>query len=220
MATVLQRLRLRRRDQAGFSLVELTMVVFVMGIVGLTVATSLDSFTRTTKTIQDKGSALADTRVAVERVTRDLRAANPIDEYAIGLYNTEAHFSVYCSAPGVAPCGSNSLRPVVYRVVSNRLERVVGTQAPTILVGPGGPSAVPVAQQKGAVVNAATEPVFTYYDKNGVAFDTATALPRTIHDCARSVQVYLKVMAQSRDTANPVDLVTKVDLRNFNGATC
>lgn len=220
MGALLQWWRLRRRDQAGFSLVELSMVVFVMGIFALTIATSMDSFTKSTKSMQDKGSALADTRVALERITRDLRAANPIDEYAIGLYNTQAKFSVYCSTAGADPCGTNSLRPVVYRVVSNRLERVVGTQAPTVLVGPAGPSGVPVEQQKGAVVNGAGEPVFTYYDKNGVAFDTSTALPRTIHDCARSVQIHLRVMTQSRDTANPVTLITKVDLRNFNGATC
>lgn len=220
--SVLSRLRAARRhaDQAGFSVMELAVVVFIMGILGLTLMTSLDSFTRTTKTVQDKGRALTDGRTALERVTRDLRAANPIDEYAIGLYNTEARFSVFCSNPGVGTCSSDSLKPLVYRVVSNRLERVVGTQVPTVLIGPDGPTAVPVGQQRGAVVNGTSQPVFTYYDKNGVAFDTATALPRTIHDCTRSVQIHLKVVAESRDLTNTIDLITKVDLRNFNEAQC
>ena len=218
----LDRLRTARRhaDQAGVSVIELAMVVFLMGIFGLVIMTTLDSFTRTTKTVQDKSRALNDARTALETITRDLRAANPIDEYAIGSYNTEARFSVFCSTPGVGTCNSSGLRPVVYRVVSNRLERVVGAQAPTVLLGPSGPTHLPVGQQRGAVVNGASQPPFTYYDKNGVAFDTATALPRTIHDCTRSVKIHLKAVAEPADLTDTIDLFTQVDLRNFNEAQC
>lgn len=212
--------RCRTADERGITTVEMITVVMFLAIFTFAIFTSLDSFTKTTAATQDKTSTLGEVRGAVETIARDLRAANPIDEYPIGEYSTKAQFSVYCSAAGVSNCDTDNLRPVTYRVVDHKLEQIIGTQAPRTLLGPTGASTLPANLRRGAVVNSASEPVFTYYDKFGVAFDPATAAPRTIHDCTRSVEIHLKVLSEHRNTANPINFVTRVDLRNFNGAQC
>ena len=208
--------------EEGFTLVELMMVVLLMALLGVALHTSLDALVRVTRTTQDKSSVSDEVRTAMEAMARDLRAANPIDDIApasVVDYQRKVTFSVFCSTPGTAGCGTNRLRRVTYQVVGNRLERVVGTTT-TVLIGPNTQTAVPVDQRLGAVVNPASEPVFAYFDNTGTALDVSSAdssvTTRRVHDCTRSVQVHLKVVSEPRKPATAYNLVTTLDLRNFN----
>ncbi len=217
-----RRLPAEGHGEDGFTLVELLMVVLLMGLLGIALHTSLDALVRVTRTTQDKSSVSDEVRTAIEAMARDLRAANPIDDIAPSLvsdYQKKIQFSVFCSTPGTAGCGSDRLRRVTYQVVGNRLERVVGTTT-TVLVGPNAQTAVPVDQRLGAVVNSASEPVFAYFDKAGTELDVSSAgssvTTRRVHDCTRSVQVHLKVVSEPRKPATAYNLVTTLDLRNFS----
>ena len=209
------------RDEDGSTIIELMAVVLIMGIFGTAVATSLSAFMRTTKVAEDKTTAVADVRVAEEAIARDLRAANPIDDIApasVSTYQNKVTFSVYCS-PGTGSCGTNRLRSVTYQLVGNRFEQVIGSNT-RVLVGPDGQTAVPVAQRLGAVVNNSTEPIFTYLDRSAQVFDTtgnaSSVTTRRVHDCTKSVRIHLKVISEPRKTTTPYNLVTTVELRNYN----
>ena len=213
---------MRGQGESGFTLVELLMVVMLMGLLGIALHTSLDALVRVTRTTQDKSSVSDDVRTAIEAMARDLRAANPIDDIAprpVSDYERSVQFSVYCSTPGTGGCGSDRLRRVTYQVVGNRLERVVGSTT-TVLVGPNAQTAVPVDQRLGAVVNSASEPVFRYFDRSGAPLDISggdsSVTTRRVHDCTRSVEVHLKVVAEPRRPATSYNLVTTLDLRNFS----
>ncbi len=210
-----------RRGEGGFTIVEVMAVVMLMGIFGIAVQTSLSAFIRTTRLADDKTSAVADVRVAEEMVARDLRAANPIDDIApasVSEYQNKVTFSVYCS-PGTAACGANRLRDVTYQLVGNRFEQVIGATT-RVLVGPNAQTAVPVDQRLGAVVNTSTEPIFTYLDRSAQAFDVSgtnsSVTTRRVHDCTKSVRIHLKVISEPRNTTTPYNLVTTVELRNYN----
>lgn len=211
-----------RGDESGATIVEVMMVLMLFSIFAAAVQTSLSAFVRTTRVVEEKTSVIGDVRVAEEAVARDLRAANPIDDIApesVSVYERKVSFSVFCSTPGVSQCGSDNLRRITYQVVDNRFEQVVGSSMRRLL-GPNGQDAVPVDQRVGAVVNADTEPVFTYLDRNGQPFVTSSTgqavTTRRIHDCTKSVQIHLKVISEPRDTTTPYNLVTTVELRNFN----
>jgi type II secretory pathway pseudopilin PulG len=215
-------LPIARRGESGFTIIEVMAVVLLMGIFGIAVETSLAAFIRTTRATDYKTMAVADVRLAEEAIARDLRAANPIDDISplsVATYQNKVTFSVYCSTPGTGSCGADRLRSVTYQLVSNRLEQVIGSTT-RVLVGPNGHTDVPVSQRLGAVVNAIDEPIFTYIDRSGQVFDTtgtnSSVTTRRVHDCTKSVRIHLKVISEPRKTTTPYNLVTTVELRNYN----
>lgn len=66
------------RNEAGFSLVELLVVMVIMGVVGTVVGTSLVQGMRTSATAQSRIHALSDLQRGAERVSRELRVADPL----------------------------------------------------------------------------------------------------------------------------------------------
>lgn len=207
------------RDERGFTVAELMMTIFLMGIVLVVTYTSLNSFMQTSDATQSKSFSLSDTRLALERATKHVRAANPIDALSpVSRYATEIRFSVYCSTPGVKGCGTNQLRQMAYILADNALTESAGGSSAT-LVGPQGPAAVPQTQRRGAVVNPTGQPVFQYFDKNGQPLATSGAQappPTTFRDCVKSVEIHLVVISEHRKPQNTIDLSTRVDLRNRN----
>lgn len=208
------------------TLVELIAVMALISVVMVIAASSLVALSRTGKATQDRSEATATARQAMERVIRDLRAANPIDPYTpVSDYSTRVGFSVFCANSGVGTCppvASTSttapipnLRQVVYQVVNNRLEVTINGVTSPLLT----PEVTtrPLAESRFAIVNdPATEPVFTYFDAEGAVIDPATAIPTDFQNCTKTVQVHLKVLGQTGDADSAISLVTRVALRNFN----
>ncbi|MGH2722054.1 MAG: PulJ/GspJ family protein [Actinomycetota bacterium] len=207
--------RLRGQPDGGFTVPELMVVVGLLGLVMAMTYESMDVFLRLSDRTESGSIAAADARTAMERVTRQIRAANPIDPLVDPTrYSTKIAFSVHCSTPGVGGCGADRLRPVTYEVTGHTIVETVGT-ASTVILGPEGPASVPVADRRGAVVNSASQPVFRYFQQDGQALSPSASLATTFRDCTRSVEIHLVVVAQ-RAAAERVDLTTRVDLRNFN----
>jgi hypothetical protein len=200
--------------------------VVTMGILGVALATifsSLDTFTRHTTATQDRSLMLTETRTAVEMITRDLRAANPIIALdPVKDYDTSVSFTVYCATVGVSNCGSGNIRSVRYRVRQNQLEQLQGSTT-KVLLGPQGSASLPVTSRQGAIVNSSSQPVFKYFKKDGtqlVTSPTTSAAPASMfRDCAQYVEIHLVVVAEPGEPTSTVNLVTRADLRNFNQVT-
>lgn len=210
---------LRARDEDGYTVAELAVVLLLFGVIGVTIATTLASMTTATTSAGSRSQALADNRGAIEVIARDLRAANPLDRLAtVDEYRTKVQFSVYCSTPSAATgCGTDHLRPITYEVVDNELRRTVAGST-TVLLGPSGPATLPPARQLGAIVNPAATPPFTFFDRNGQQLAFAGA-PETFRNCTKSVRIRLVVVSDAGRVDAGVDIDTEVNLRNYNKVT-
>lgn len=71
-------MRVRAKGDAGFTLAELTVVVMLLGVVGTIVMSTLISSMRQAVEQEDRTRTLNEAKVAMERVTREIRGANEI----------------------------------------------------------------------------------------------------------------------------------------------
>jgi Tfp pilus assembly protein PilX len=212
----------RRRvgDERGSSLAEMVIVIGLLTIIGTMIAQSMLSAVRATTSGNDRSFTLSDTRTALERVERDIRAANPIEVAAsVSDYDTSISFSIYCVNAGVGSCGTNNLRLVTWSVdaVNHRLQRAEGGVVGYEL-GPDGTSGYAVDKQRGAVVNPATTPVFKYYDAKGALMPTSGAgalAPEQFRHCAKEVVVTLVANAVTGAAPSTIQLSTSATIRNF-----
>jgi prepilin-type N-terminal cleavage/methylation domain-containing protein len=215
--------RRRRHDEHGYSLLELMVVVLILGLVLPVLFNGLISVMNSSAGTQDRSFALANARTALEQIVRDLRAGDPIDVFASGpvaQYETTVGFETYCSNAGVGQCNASNRVHVVYEVLNNGLYEVDSLGNSKLLVGPSGPSSYPANLQEGAIVQDSSIPVFSYFDNNGNQLSTSAqsgvGAPMTFfRDCAKSVEVHLRVLARPGDVAHAYDLDTRVELRNF-----
>lgn len=209
--------------EAGFTLSEVLIVSLILTTVLGLVYGALVSFTNQTLTTETQSRTVEDMRAAIEVITRDLRAANPINAIAgtlpLTTYDTNVSFDVYCSPANAAGCSASNLRPISYRVVNNRLERTRGG-AMNVVLGPKGPAHRPLIEQRGAIVNnPTTQPVFRYFTRSGARIPTSgTGAPPSstrFRNCARSVEIFLVVRAADIGDRT-VNIRTRADLRNWN----
>lgn len=211
-----RRLRHENTEQ-GFTLPELLVVVLITGIVMIALFSSMTSIATATARTDSRTQTLAQTRLAMETITRDLRAANPIDELTpVADYDRRVQFSVYCRTG--APNCVNNLRSVTYRAAGRTLERVVGGGSRPLL-GAEGTSTLAEHLRRGALLNDAATPVFTYFRADGQQLATtgASASPSTsFRDCAKSVRIHLRVRSEANNPNAEVSLRTEVALRNNN----
>jgi type II secretory pathway component PulJ len=207
----------RARSERGNTVMELVVVVAILAVVGTMIMQSMLASVQTSASGAQRSYAVADTRTALERIERDIRAANPIEVAATtAAYDTAIRFSIYCSDAGVGSCGTDNLRQVTWRVVDNRLERLEGSVV-GFEIGPSGPAGLPESQQRNAVINPSTRPVFKYYDANGDLLPTAGAdalPPEQFRLCAKTVEVTLVTVAEPGKSST-VDLTTSAALRNY-----
>jgi type II secretory pathway pseudopilin PulG len=213
----------RLTEQRGTSMVDLLVAMLLFALVGSAALAGYTSISGTNRRIDDRTIALVEARQAVELMIRDLRAADPIDPLSSGqpvsTYDGSIAFKVYCATPGVNGCTANRLRQLRYTFQDNGMQRVAGSSV--TFIGPSGPTGLPRSQQRSAVVNGATQPVFTYYDARGAKLDTTGVglAVSSFNLCARRVQVHLVVQAEAGNPSSRVHLRTTVDLRNHHEVT-
>lgn len=72
----------RTTGQAGFTLVELIVVVFLLGAIGAISLAAFNSGSQTLGRVDDDVRGQQDLRIVTERLTRDIRAARGVDEFS------------------------------------------------------------------------------------------------------------------------------------------
>lgn len=200
------RLRQRLADDAGVSLVELLIAVVLMAVIGGAVTTSLVQGMQLTMSTQNRFDALADLQKSVDRITRELRAADPIvransndDTAVVEVYRDQAF--------------AEKLRYTFYfcqadKVVKVRRE-VLPAGAPTT---PSCASADPTLLTnvtRGTRIDGTTIPVFQYLRADGVTPEPT--------DSAKVYRLVVTVKRAVVHQSDDVQVQTEVRLRNARG---
>ena len=176
------------KDQCGFTLVELLVTLVIFGVVGGIVTSSTISALRSAASSESRIDALQELEIAMQRVTRDLRAADPL-ELVTGEYD---------DALGASIERGGSRSSVRYRLVTaGGVDQIVREDTGTTLIT--------------ALDNQSDEPVFRYLDRFGVEIPCTT-------DCANayltSAQVQIRFVRQI-DGSTPAIVESQVSVRNL-----
>jgi prepilin-type N-terminal cleavage/methylation domain-containing protein len=180
--------RLRRNDQGGFTLVELLVVLVLLGIVGGIVGSAVITSFRSSRATTNRTVALHELETALQRMTRDLRAADPLVLSSSGQYDRQ--IGAWIDRDGV--------REIVrYEIVDvggiQQLIRVDTNQTLVSLVDNGG------------------EPVFRYLDEDGEQIPCAA-------DCSsaylRAARVEIRLVREIPNR-EPVRAITSVGVRGM-----
>lgn len=74
--------RLDRSADSGFALVELLVVMVILGVVGAVTVAGITNGLHTTSYAQARVETLTEAQTALERISREIRAGNPVREIA------------------------------------------------------------------------------------------------------------------------------------------
>lgn len=69
-------LRLRRRDERGVTLIELTIGMFIFGLTSLLILSIFQTTNQTATSVQSSTTSIADAQIATQQLTKEIRNAN------------------------------------------------------------------------------------------------------------------------------------------------
>jgi prepilin-type N-terminal cleavage/methylation domain-containing protein len=158
----------RRRDQDGFTVIELVISMVLIGTIFSIFAVTMSSTIRNSSEVQEDAVLQGEVRATVDAIARDLRQAytgngTPALETMTG---TQIQF---LSPDRQTPF---HLRRINYKLSGNSIQRASATSTNTSLPPWTFPALGPYAKQVGSVVNST---VFTYYNSADPPQQTAVA---------------------------------------------
>ncbi len=168
-----------RRNERGFTVVELLATMAVMGIVLAVFGQLLVTSSKTSNRIAEQATLQNDVRAAVDRLTSDFRQATN----ANGTSAVESLSGTTLTFDSPDRATPFHLRRIAYRLVSGDLQRSVTTSTDN----DGWPWVWPIGTptwttEVGSVTNATS---FTFYDANGAV----TTDPNTVRSARISLTV-------------------------------
>jgi prepilin-type N-terminal cleavage/methylation domain-containing protein len=188
---VLTRLRPRHAADGGYTLIELLVVMMLMTVVGTMVTTGLVSSMRAARRGQNRTYTTADVSRAVERMSKQLRAATPLVSGSATAVSAETYHS-----------NVRYRYTYTYTSATGTITETVARYASATAVSPSSTTTSTLIKN---VTGSAT--MFAYYDRDNVVVDPATSL----RDVARIV---IAVTAKPSEQ-QPISVSTDVYLRNF-----
>ena len=157
MLTRLRSSRSGRRD-AGYSLVEMLVVVVILGVVSAVVSAAIISSLRVQQVTESNVTSMAGARTAIERMSRDIRTANPLRTAQANVISFDMYYGTRCER--------RTYSVVAGSLVLSRAQFAAGVRC-------GASGAVPGAATTSTVIrnvtNTTAAPLFRYY-----RWDTAT----------------------------------------------
>jgi type II secretory pathway pseudopilin PulG len=191
-------MRPRRRGEAGFTVIELGVVVLIMGIASAALLSVLISLTRTHRTQEAMIFNQEQVRLAMTQLTRDLRAADPLQPLT-NVTDYPNGFDASLTSTGNGPDIS-----VRWRLTGTTLTR-------SLLTGPGGS----VTSTRTVLTNvrnvAQGVPLLRYYSSNDSEITTA-ATSGDFVNCA--VRVHITITADSDPGPVPFAQNSDTHIRN------
>jgi prepilin-type N-terminal cleavage/methylation domain-containing protein len=183
------------RDDAGFTLIELLMVIILLGVVGSITTAGIAGAMRSTRQNQALVLGSAQLETQLQRMTRDIRVADPLR-------------AVSASSVLFDDYRSGACRRTEYRVSGGSLQsRVLTYSAPASCNAY--PATVTADKDTGYVTTAAnvtTAAPFTFLDSTGAVIATPTA--KTVR------QIGISLTQTQRESRKPITMSATVYLRN------
>lgn len=185
-------------DQSGFTLVEMLITVVLTSIVGAIVTSVMINSMRTAQWQQEETRALGQAKVAMERMTRDVRGANSLTATTprtVSLVETHDGVRKFVSLAVLTSGDTSEIRRTEVR-------RVLATGAET----------TSVRTVLGGLAVGRSDAVFTYTDGGGVALPQALdgSFP---HGDVRTIGI--RVLMKRESGGKKQELYQLVSIRNL-----
>lgn len=224
MSKVLQRLR---SDSAGFTLVELTVVIVLMGMLGAMSSAWFISVQRTSNGYQARIGDLSDARTAMDRIGRDMRMVISPSPGVTGFDATSTSTKVvaYVNQPSAPPA------KVSYSLESNGDGTTRLVRSTTAAVGTLPPFTWPASGTRTQVIanklSQGSQLLFSYYDVSAASrpscgagvtppCSTPMSASPTISSPSTVGAVEIVLRAQSSNAAPPTEMRTRVRVVNVD----
>lgn len=191
--------RIRGREEAGFTLVELTITTLVMGIAVTAIISVMVSLMRN-QGIQDaRVDNQEQIRFAMQKIERDIRSANPMTSLSTS--------SAYANEIEVTLTSDSGAETYVrWQLTGTTLQRM-------LLDEPGGTATSTLDVLTGVQNTALGESLFRYYNSNGNELTSANSQPADFANC--SIRVLLTLTAQPASRATAFTEQSQVEIRNL-----
>jgi prepilin-type N-terminal cleavage/methylation domain-containing protein len=195
--------RLRRQGATtdrGFTLIEMLVTLMLVSVVGAVVMTIMVSSARVARKQEDHTHTLSAAKVAMERITREIRGANAM---TVAQPRT---MSFTATVNGVRTA-------TTFTVVTTGSTSEIREQQSKTVVSTGVMTTT-TRKVLGGMAVGRSDAVFSYADASGVPLVPATTSPESYTPGAVK-SVSIKVLVKRRFNNNPVELEQTVSIRNF-----
>jgi prepilin-type N-terminal cleavage/methylation domain-containing protein len=192
-------------DEAGLTLIELLVTMIIMGVIGAVVTAGIVTSLTDQRRERTRLDAVSGSQKVLERVTKDLRAANPLVAGDATSVTMLVYHGTACQQRRYYVNASSQL---IEEIASYPASATCSTRTGTL----GTTSSFLLLAK---VANASTDPVFSYrrIDPAQDALVNVTApVSAGLVQLVDSVTVSLK--AGLKENQAPVSVSTSVDLRN------
>lgn len=215
--TMLSNSRYRNRDEAGFSLMEVVVTTSILMIVMTAILSTLELATRqerrTTAVVDNQNTVM----VAFNRITRELRGANPIEWSAV-VNSSEFERSITF---WVGSTSGNDRKQWRFRIDSSSTtsELVAECLSGCVPAGSGLPDVPSREVLIPRLLNSNSEPLFQYYSgySDGDVLTTTAGSPNQVNPQIVSVctvRIVIRIRSGSEGGAPVYDASTDAEIRN------
>jgi prepilin-type N-terminal cleavage/methylation domain-containing protein len=205
MLTAVRRRLATRRNDSGMTLIELLVTMVLMGVIGSVVTAGVVTSMRDQRRAQSRLDAVTTTQRALERVTKDIRAADPLVAADATSVTTLVYHGTQCQQRRYYVDATNQLVQEIAKYPASTTcadkTGTLGTASSRVLVK--------------TVVNTTAQPVFAYQRIDPAQSALATVTTPVASNLVSLVDsVTINVKAGLKFGQQPVVVQTAVDLRN------
>ncbi|MFA9429166.1 type II secretion system protein J [Egicoccus sp. AB-alg2] len=203
----------RSRQEEGFTLVELLVAIVLLGVVGSVVVSAIVTGMSSARTTTARTMAIHELEVALQRVGRDLRAADPLYVSDNGSYGTHI---------GAELIRDRQVQVVAFRVVNENGGQFLVQDTATADLSAVGNGTVEIVEQPRRTlvtnIDNGTAPVFTYFDDYGAEIICTVSGSVTQEECDLAYSDAYKIgirLERQLEGQSPVRAETFITVRNM-----